>query len=537
MANNRRYIDIDEDTRLGYNFIKGKFYVTNREKTTYRSTVKEIQKVLHALDIDTFTDEQITLLKSDMEVLTDIYYTLEDTGSYIHTIQFNEFKEHPLTIDCLKSKFYIMNSNVIFDLHTDESPKIVRVPRLCSYYKDILGIIIPQDVMLALYEYMVSFYYPTCYNQIQKKAQPTDPLKYNNMFLLSNYSDTSRAVYSCTNNPNDKTNPETIANIVKVNSSNNVVTLEKPIPDETIEKYHIGEGTEIIIDGVSVLLNNVIYTSNGTYKILRMQDNLIQVEGTMPMDYSFPFYTCSLLASSYTITEMSRDNNTITTQEPPNNILIGDTIYVTGANIETEYETITCDGSYTVTDIREGILVVSEPIPTNFKGTGAEVSKELYLSDIREIKDNTITLVTPTEITLNHKYIIVYNNSIKQRYEVINQDIEAGTITVQEIEDYNPDFPVLQYPVPDEEILIDVTSVQEQYEDVFPTGEFIVDNFKQAQQYISTLEHLVVPSDTIGTSMRGNVPDSTVIRVSNAKTITMKLQGLYSELYTENKEE
>lgn len=532
MANNKRYIDIDEDTRLGYNFIQGKFYVTNKETTTYRSTVKDIQKVLHALDINTFTDEEITLLKSDMEVLTDIYYTWEDTGAYIHTIQFNEFKDHPLTLDALKSKFYIMNSNVIFDLHTDESPKVVRIPRLCSYYKDILGIVIPQETMLALYEYMLSFYYPTCYNQIIKRKNPKEPLYYNNVFLLSNYSDTSKAVYSCTSNPHENYNPEDIGQIISINPDNNYITLLDPIPEETIEKYHIREGSSVIVNGASTLINNVLYTNNGTYTILRMQDNLLQVEGTIPISYTFPFYTCSLLASSYTITEMSRNNNTITTLEPPNNILIGDTIYVTGANIETEYETISCDGSYTVADIREGVIVVSEPIPTNFSGEGAEVSKEIFISEIKGIQDNVISLLKNTEITLNHGYIIVYNNSIKQRYEVIDQDIEAGTITVENIEDYIPDIPTLQYPVPSEEILINVTSVKPEYEDEFPTGEFMVDNFEQVQQYTSTLENLVVPSDTIGTSMRGTVPTEIKIRIVN-RIVTLKFQGLYSELYTD----
>ena len=126
----------------------------------------------------------------------------------------------------------------------------------------------------------------------------------------------------------------------------------------------------------------------------------------------------------------------------------------------------------------------------------------------------------------------MYNNSIKQRYEVIDQDIEAGTITVENIEDYIPDIPTLQYPVPSEEILINVTSVKPEYEDEFPTGEFMVDNFEQVQQYTSTLENLVVPSDTIGTSMRGTVPSEIKLRIVN-RIVTLKFQGLYSELYTD----
>ena len=52
---NKRYIDIDTDTRVGFNYIKQQFYVTNKEYTTYRNTVADIQEVLAALEITTIT--------------------------------------------------------------------------------------------------------------------------------------------------------------------------------------------------------------------------------------------------------------------------------------------------------------------------------------------------------------------------------------------------------------------------------------------------------------------------------------------------
>ena len=186
-----RYIDIDTDTRVGFNYIKNQYYVTNKGYTTYRNsdTEAEIQEVLHALDITSVTDEELLELKDDMEELYKVSYTLQDTGAYIHTLQFNDFKRYPLTLDCEKKKLYIMNSTIIYDLTLNESPKNVRIPRILSFYKNTLGLLMTTHDMSYFYSLLLSYYYPTCYNQVMYNTN-TKKYFYNNKFLLSNYSNT-----------------------------------------------------------------------------------------------------------------------------------------------------------------------------------------------------------------------------------------------------------------------------------------------------------------------------------------------------------
>lgn len=528
----KRYIDIDIYTRVGYNFLKGKFYVIHKATNTYRDSVEEIQQVLHSLGIHSVSNSEIAALKSDSEVLVNIYYTWEDNGSYIKTLQFNEFKNYPLLIDCTKAKLQILNSNVIYDLNTNESPKIVRVPRLCSFYKDVLGLVIPKDTMLALYNLLVSYYKPTCYNQISLREDTDTPLYYNNNFILSNFDNSSIAVYNCTKNPNAIFNPVNIGNIVNINANTNIITLTEAIPQETIDTYSIKKGTSIIIEGSETIVNEVPYTCDGTYTIADITDNYIKVDGTLPTSYTFSYYTCSVLAYSYTISAINRENNSITLTNTPSNILVGDTIIVEGATITTPYETISCDGTYTVVRIEENSIIVEEEIPTDYTGN-ATLYKEIFISNINKIENNTIFLTEHTEITLQGSSIVVYNNSIKTKYTVLSQDKSTNTLQVASIEDYTPNYPKLQYPVPSDEIMINVTSVKEEYEDEFPTGEFLLDNFAQVQAYTSTLANLTVPSNVVGDSIGKQVPLTMDVLVSSLTgyTVTLQLIGLFSEIY------
>ena len=47
----KRYIDIDGDTRVGYNYLKQQFYVTNKSYTTYRDSKELTEVVLATLGI------------------------------------------------------------------------------------------------------------------------------------------------------------------------------------------------------------------------------------------------------------------------------------------------------------------------------------------------------------------------------------------------------------------------------------------------------------------------------------------------------
>ena len=529
---NNRYLDITDNIRVGYNYIISKYYIVNKETTTYRTTVKDVQDVLHSLEIYDIQDGVILSFKSSMEDLTDIYFTWSDTGSYIKTLQFNDHKDYALNLDCEKAKLYIMNSTLIFDLNTQESPKIVRVPKLCSFYKDFIGLTISQEDMLILYNFLTSYFNPTCYRQIQPRETMADPLYYNNNILLSNYNKKAHAVYNLRINPRNLSTPVDIASIISIDNNTNSIVLENPIEPSIISEYDIAENSPIIVHGTETLVNDIGYSSDGIYTIDTIHDNTIKVIGTIPVSYSYTYPTCYLLADTLIVTSMSRTDNTITVQEAPNNILIGDTILIKNAIVTTEYEEISCNGTYTVTDIHENTITVQETIPTNFTGN-ATLEKQIYLSTIKKIENNIIYFIDNVEITLQATTIIMYNNNVSTEHMVLAQDKENNLVVVDSIEDYTPKYPDLQYPSPSTEIMVNITDVDEDKESELPIGEFLLDTPQQAQTYLSNYSWVVVP-DSIPDMVSKKHVTSKIPLVLTDKYMTLELLGLYSEVYSED---
>ena len=564
----KRYIDIDGNTRVGYNYLKQQFYVTNKSYTTYRDTVDLIEVVLATLGIteDTYPEviENLPALQSTYEELYKVYYTLQDTGAYIHTIQFNDHEEYPLTIDCEKGKLYIMNTSIIYDLTVNESARSVRVPRILSYYKDTLGLVIEDTDMYYFYSLLVSYYYPTCYNQIGLN-EDTNEYFYNNKFLLSNYSGTSPAVYNCTYNPNNNAPQTMLTHVIATDSTNNTITTSTPIAEESLLGYN-----KVRVAGTQELIDGTEYTADGTYTIDNIEDTTITVADTIPFTYTFSYKECYVVDSSYTISSMDATGYTITLSAIPTNLKVGDVIIVTGATVTTPYEDISCNGSYTISQVgtidSEGVenkynIVVEEPIPTNFTGTGATLIKEVFISNISTIEDNTITLTDTTDLNLTgaNLYIHTIENEETTMTPYTVDSNTSTTITVEEnIPDYNYEdtCPVLYLPIPDKtqdtEVLIDVTSVSDNAKDVFPTGEFLTDTYEQCIAYINTLASLPPSATdqryitTIKNNLYKKVPEEITVQTNikdytkagqqyvSCSLDTMYLKGLYSHVYNEN---
>ena len=578
---NVRYIDIlDRNTRVGYNFLKRKWYVTTKDSnnkiitTTYRESVEEIEKVVEALGLTEYvSEEQLYAFQTNIETLTKAYYTWQDNGAYIHTIQFNEFEEYPLTLDCEKAKLYVMNSTVIFDLTVDESPSKVRIPYLCSYYKDTLGLTIPARDMKQIYDKLLSYYspaysnspvetlHPTCYNQIEQDEE-TGKLYYNNIFLLSDYSNTSPALYNCTRNPNNTSNPISIGHILTTDTNTNTITLTSPISEEDMSTYHIRKGSQISISGTEVIIAENSYSADGIYTLEEINNNTIQIQESIPMTYSFPYLSCYAVATQKDIEEMSRAESTITIHGENKSIVSGDTIVVIGAIVpvvSTEtgevLEEINLDGEYTVQTVtKDGsntVIQVQEEIVTDFTGNGATLLKGIKIGDVSTIETSTISLInlemkgTDTILSLlraNHDYIYLSNNPALT-YQI--SATTTNTLTATDLDmTYNieEEYPVLSYENPSEEILINITRVDESVEEVFPIGDFLVDNFQHAQNYIRTLGGLIYPPNTIYNNMYGEVPSEEILLYDNLETteptvkLRMTCRGLYSNVYEENKE-
>lgn len=559
MTTNTRYKDIKTDNidiRVGYNYIKSKYYVTNNKgnyTTTYRPNMEKIREVLEVFGVTTsqVTDAELISFKAEMELLTNIYYTWHDTGAYIHSLQFNNYKDYPLVIDCEKSSMHIGNSPLVFDLTVNESPKRVRVPHICNFYKNTVGLDIKEEDMLILYNLLMKWYSPTWYNQIKEQENETDPLTYSTVCVLSNFDDTSDATCYCNFNALGDNYDHKINRVQSTDSASGEVVLLNPIGDT------LKVGDSVLIEGAGIDYSGEIYSADGIYTVgeISTEENTygfrIAQNETLPLTYSFPYNTCYVRAANYSITEMSRTDQTITVSANPTKILVGDKIHVIGADVAGDYETISCDGVYTVRDVIVSgttyTIKVQEQIPTDFTGT-ATLTKELFVGYIDKIETttgtnpySTITLTQEAQVTPKaSSYIILYMKGDRIQIQAKSSGITSTEIPlISEVigyTDYNAedDMATLGKAEPSTTVSINVTSVVEKLEENFPIGEFIVDNFKQAQDYIKNAHITELPDSMEDNYNIGTVPDSmTISTLPDSEITTMSCLGLYSKNYDE----
>ena len=546
MTETLRYKDIPDTTiRVGYNYIKQRYYITNYSTetvytTTYRPNISEIRKVLEVFNITEtdVTDAELLAFSSELEYLHTIYYTWQDTGAYIHTLQFNDFNDYPLVIDCERSKLYILNSPIVYDLTVNESPKRVRVPHLCNFYRTTTGLSISEQDMLQLYNLLTKYYKPAWYNQINQPEEDTDPLTYSGVFALTNYNDTSLAKCHCIFNIlGDEFT--TTYHLTEINTNTQQLTLLE-------ENNNIKVGDTIWVEDATTNYSGEEFSADGTYTVQDISEDklTITIAETFPISYEFSYNTCKVIEATYTISKMSRENNTITVTENPTDILVGDKIYVLGATVPTTYETISCDGEYTVQRItREEdnyIITVEETIPTDFTtdSTTATLTKELFVGNISSIEPSTetsvITMTNNLVVTPNTSAtIVIYTDTTRNTYTVTGTTTNTCTVS-SVISAYNivEHTPKCNLATPSNPISINITSVDKIIEETFPIGEFIVNNFAEAQAYIETAPILPIPNEMYSNYINKTVPTTMSIEELPTSHInTMTCKGLYTKNY------
>ena len=515
-----RYIEID-NLKVGYDYPKKLFYISNKGTTTYRGDIEYIFTILEDVFDITLTEELRTSIQDckDKEELLgtedSLSYLWSADGSYIYSIQFNEWKDYPLILEAEKHVLRIQGiDGSITDLTSNEDTRTVVAPKLCSFYKETLGLNITLDQMVSICNFLIYFYKPTCINLIAEREDEKEELRYSNQFKLTNYNNTSIAEYICTNNPLNIPNPTNIGYITNIDTNTKTITLLNPIEASIIEDYNIKKGSSIYVEGANTTINEEEYTDNGIYTIQAIKDNTITVEEEFQTDYEFPYYTCYVKTGNYVIEAISRDTNTITLAETPSNILIGDKITIENADISLEYEEIKVNGTYTVQGIQGNTITVYEDIPTTYNYTEtpppydntenmAKLYKEVFISAISEVHENVITLLNPTKYNLVFSTIICYTNSIdKQEYKVTNAELIEDLYTtltldrvIEEVEEGYPNYAEVKFPLPSEDFMIDVTKVNAEYESVFPMGQFIVNNVWGVQNYTELPSSLITPMD------------------------------------------
>lgn len=290
-----RYIKIDDDNLnliVGYDYPKKQFYVTNKDTTTFRASIEDIYSILEIFNVEV-TDtlkEDIQACKDQEETLgttNSLYYKWNKEGTYIYYMQFNEWDKYPILLEAEKSILRIDNSEIVVDLTTSESIQFVVAPRLCSFYKETLGLYIDIDQMTSICNFLLYFYNPTCINLIQQTDEDTTTtkeLRYSNQFKLTNYNNTAIAEYTCTNNPLNTPTYTSIGNIVELTDSSNIVVSDIHLVED---KYTIEEGIKLQISNIPTqVVEGEEYSANGTYTVQSIQGNTITVEEEILTNFS-----------------------------------------------------------------------------------------------------------------------------------------------------------------------------------------------------------------------------------------------------------
>lgn len=456
---NNRYIKINDDTLVGYDYPNQKFFVTNKGTTTTRNTAEQIIAVLEALGITQIEIDSETInltpeyldetIKNTIETLgTPITCTLEDNGSYIRTLQFNDWIDYPLTVDCEKGNIYIKNTNIVYPLDLDESPD-TRVARFCSYYLETLGLEIETEVMLQAYNLLANQYNEPSFYNLLSKDSVTNNLSYTETFRMNNYKDTSAITCEGTRNPNGETVNKELSPTLSIDNVNSVIYLESPVEKDKF----LSPGFKVAVEGASYEEDGTTYSADGTYTINQLlidedetspnyeKVTAIQVEEPIPSSYEYPYPTCYVQSLECPIFSMERENRIIKVEAEslPPNLLVGDVIHVDGATIgeEGSINYVSLDGPYTVQSISSQVKQIVDKV-TSMHDTviaidtsetqlqigdtlqiqGTESENDNYLYTIKDIPEGTVTASSTT---------LFVSETIPMYYgEITENDIQVG---------------------------------------------------------------------------------------------------------------
>lgn len=599
------------EVTVGYNFQEEKYYIKNKGYTTERTEAEEVLNTIRAiapnisninspllsLNIDHDIDnteflKYIQALSTTYEHLInntiDLYYTWSDTGSHIASVQISTYENSCLILNAEKSKLYIQNSNIIFDLTLNEDDTY-RARQILQYYYNTVGLDLPFYFIGCIYTTMLSYYNPFVYNSNYNKFKgiPKDkPYPYNvinpntvdtedintiiysNSYALANFSNGSPLEYLCIENPNNSVLGTTLLNSIS-SLTENKITLTNPPSAE----LHVG--MTINLSHADNIIEGTSYSSDGDYIITEIdtENNIVIVDRDFPYNYTYNPPILCIRGYEQSISSINRGTREITLTNPVDNAYqIGDTIHVYGTTTTGTYgETITADGDYTVSSIgtnsqgenNPNIIIVAEDIGSN-ASTGT-IYKDIKAGDIKEVDTTECkvvlqTCVLPTDKTLQNyvNYAIIYTEG-DENYRVCIQKREQQE-TSREILYYVPvaelnknisytyaELNKLNYSQETEiEILNSIN------EDKLPKGKFMVDDRTEVINYLKLLPQAeqAVPTSTKDegsltvptfNNLNNKVVDNIIyfdypVNTSTGETVrvVMEFKGLYSKVFKEN---
>ena len=574
------------DVIVGYDFRTKQYYVINQNTTTYRSTAKVKvgnrivtktgqELIKEVLDIVTenqnpYTAQQLKeLLEDTDEVRQNLYYTLSDTGSYISSIQINDYYDNPLVLKAEKHALYIKNTELNFNLKLNES-KDTRVDILVKYFMDNFGINLTKEEVNNMYSMLVNntafpsetikpCYVPSIYNVIEDKSK--QPVTYSNKFAVSDFNNKANVVYTCTDNPYNIINPTNSADIITVEPSYNKILFLNP----TELMQALEQGDKILISGATTVENTYTYTADGEYTVssidLTKTPCELVVQEALSSSYVFPYPKLYLQLSAVTILSINREDSSIKLSDTiPALFETGAVIEVTDTQQEIEGTTVSCNGVYTVgsVDTDNNTLYVQEVIPTSYtytSGTQGKVARNMYLGEVDKVAEDTgetgytvISLleISPAHLSIAQTIFAELKDSTRTYYSITGfgtaQDTIKGTVTsytgTEPLTEYTPKYPHIQINVPDTSVLIQVTKSDET--GLMPTGNFIVNTPTECNQYLALYSKTLIPDNEVYSNINAEVGKDIVVPLEPPREheipteyLTYKFAGLYSKYYTD----
>ena len=582
---------------VGYDYKNKTYYIINKGYTTERTIADEVLNTINAiapsithitsplLSIDEATTElplsYIQALSTTYEHLVDnstpLYYTWSDTGSYIASIQISTYADSCLILNAEKSKLYIQNSNVIFDLSLNEDDRI-RVKRIQQYYYNTVGLDLPYYFVGCLYTTMLSYYNPFTYNSNYNTfiGIPTDKpfpynvidsttipdtitednlkdIRYSNLYALADFTKKAPLEYACAENPNKV--------VLKHNPLNTISSLEENrinltnTPNPTIQV-----GSTFNLSHTTTVIDTSTYTSDGDYTITEIDttNNILYTDKDFPYNYTYNPPILAIRGYEMDITSINRGTREITlSTDVSNGYQVGDTIHVYGTSTTGTYgETISADGDYTISSIginasgenAPTVIIVAEEISAN-ASTGT-IYKDVKAGDIKEVNTQTSTItlqdltLAPTYLTNGTNYAIIYTEGDEElRVRVTqegNYNSETSTLQYTNIsstfKDITYTYANLNAIIYSEETQINILNSTD--ETKLPTGEFMVDTRAEVVNYLKLLkdgDKAIPTTDKTFNNLYKPVISNIIYFNYEGNEVQMTFKGTYSKVFGENK--
>lgn len=592
--NTQGTITTQNTVTVGYDFKNSTYYIINKDYTTERTIADEVLNTIRAIapsithitspllsiDIDhNILDEDflkyIKALSTTYEHLVEnsipLYYTWADNGSYIASIQISTYADSCLILNAEKSKLYIQNSNVIFDLSLNEDDRI-RVKRIQQYYYNTVGLDLLYYFVGCLYTTMLSYYNPFTYNSNYNTfiGIPTDKpfpynvidsttipdtitednlkdIRYSNLYALADFTKKAPLEYACAENPNKVVLDYNTLNTISSLEENRITLTNTPNPT-------IQVGSTFNLSHTTTVIDTSTYTSDGDYTITEIDttNNILYTDKDFPYNYTYNPPILAIRGYEQSISSINRGTREITlSQEVANAYQVGDTIHVYGTTTTGTYgETISADGDYTVSSIginasgenAPKVIIVAEEISAN-ASTGT-MYKDIKAGDITKVitSEHKVLLQENSTYDLNSysNYAIIYTDEDLRL--LVSRDTEktSTNITLYFTEDITKDitytYAELNAIIYSEETQINILNSID--ETKLPTGEFMVDTREEVKNYLKLLKDgdKAIPTDTKTFNNIYKPVISNVIYFNyEGNEVQMTFKGIYSKVFGEDK--